>query len=57
MRLKNYQAAMNSLEKITTKDNRLKEAYQKVAYYRGIELFRNKKLPGCCGNIRQVADV
>ncbi len=42
MRLKNYQAAMTSLEKITTKDNRLKEAYQKVAYYRGIELFRNK---------------
>jgi len=45
MRLKNYQAAMTSLEKITTKDNRLKEAYQKVAYYRGIELFRNKKYP------------
>ncbi|MDZ7635330.1 MAG: tetratricopeptide repeat protein [Bacteroidales bacterium] len=43
MRLKNYQAAMTSLEKIYAKDNRLKEAYQKVAYYRGIELFRNKK--------------
>jgi TolA-binding protein len=42
MRLKNYQAAMNSLEKITTRDDRIKTAYQKVAYYRGIELFRNK---------------
>ncbi len=42
MRLKNYQAAMNSLEKISTRDDRLKAAYQKVAYYRGIELFRNK---------------
>jgi TolA-binding protein len=43
MRLNNYQAALNSLEQITIKDDRLKEAYQKVAYYRGIELFRNKK--------------
>jgi TolA-binding protein len=43
MRLKNYQAALSSLETITTRDDRLKEAYQKVAYYRGIELFRNKK--------------
>ncbi|MFZ2287472.1 MAG: tetratricopeptide repeat protein [Bacteroidales bacterium] len=42
MRLKNYQAAMNSLEKISSRDDRLKTAYQKVAYYRGIELFRNK---------------
>lgn len=42
MRLKNYQAAMTSLEKISTRDDRLKTAYQKVAYYRGIELFRNK---------------
>jgi TolA-binding protein len=43
MRLKNYQAALNSLDKISIKDNRLKEAYQKVAYYRAIELFQNKK--------------
>ncbi len=31
MRLKNYQAALNSLEKISSKDDRLKAAYQKVA--------------------------
>ncbi len=43
MRLKNYQAALNSLDKITIKDARLKEAYQRVAYYRAIELFQNKK--------------
>lgn len=43
MRLKNYQAALNSLEKISSKDDRLKEAYQKVAYFRGIEQFRNKQ--------------
>ncbi len=43
MRLQNYQAALNSLDKISDKDDRLKEAYQRVAYYRGIEQFRNKK--------------
>jgi len=43
MRLKNYQAALNSLEKISSRDDRLKEAYQKVAYFRGIEQFRNKQ--------------
>jgi TolA-binding protein len=43
MRLRNYQAALNSLDKITIKDDRLKEAYQRVAYYRAIELFRNNK--------------
>jgi len=43
MRLKNYQAALNSLDKITIKDATLKEAYQRVAYYRAIELFSNKK--------------
>jgi len=43
MRLRNYQAALNSLEKISSKDNRLREAYQKVTYYRGVEQFRNKQ--------------
>lgn len=41
MRLKNYQAALSSLEKITNKDERLKEAWQKVAYYRAVELYSN----------------
>ncbi len=43
MRLKNYQAALTSLEKITARDERLKTAYQKVAYYRGTEQFRNRQ--------------
>jgi TolA-binding protein len=37
----NYKDALNSLEKISEKDRGMKEAYQKVAYYRGLELFNN----------------
>ncbi len=43
MRMRNYQAALNSIEKISIKDDRLRKAYQKVTYYRGIEQFRDKK--------------
>ncbi|HUW93430.1 MAG TPA: tetratricopeptide repeat protein [Bacteroidales bacterium] len=43
MRLKNYQAALNSLDRISIKDATLKEAYQRVAFYRGLEHFRNKR--------------
>jgi len=43
MRLKNYEAALNSLDKINNKNDQLKEAYQRVAYFRGIEQFRNKR--------------
>ena len=39
----NYKEALNSLEKITDKDHGMKEAYQKVAYFRGLELFNNLK--------------
>lgn len=39
----NYKEALNSLEKISEKDHGMKEAYQKVAYYRGLELFNNLK--------------
>lgn len=37
----NYKEALNSLEKISEMDHSMKEAYQKVAYYRGLELFNN----------------
>jgi TolA-binding protein len=41
MQIKNYKAALASLDKIGTKDSRLEEAYQKVAFFRGLELFKN----------------
>jgi TolA-binding protein len=39
--LKNYKAALASLDKIPNKDSRLEEAYQRVAFFRGLELFKN----------------
>jgi tetratricopeptide (TPR) repeat protein len=40
MRTRNYEKALASLDKIQNKDNRVKEAYQVVAYNRGVELFQ-----------------
>ncbi len=42
---KNYRAALASLENIKIMNIQLEEAYQKIAYYRGIELFNNRKYP------------
>lgn len=42
---KNYKAALASLENIKNMNSQLEEAYQKIAYYRGIELFNNRKYP------------
>ena len=42
---KNYKAALNSLENIKVLDLKLQEAYQKIAHYRAIELFNNRKYP------------
>jgi len=42
---KNYQAALNSLGNINVLDLKLQEAYQKIAHYRGLELFNNRKYP------------
>lgn len=39
--LRNYRAALASLDRIRNKDARLEAAYQRVAFYRGLELFRN----------------
>ncbi len=44
LQAKNYKAALTSLDKITSKDAKIEEAYQKVAYYRGQELFKNMEL-------------
>lgn len=39
--LRNYRAALASLDKIGNKDSRLESAYQRVAFFRGLELFRD----------------
>ncbi|MGQ9619764.1 MAG: tetratricopeptide repeat protein, partial [Bacteroidales bacterium] len=44
MQIKNYREALASLDKITRKDTHLEEAYQRVAFYRGLELFKNMEL-------------
>ncbi|MBN1159585.1 MAG: tetratricopeptide repeat protein [Bacteroidales bacterium] len=41
---KNYRLALASLDKIRDKNNEMKRAYQKIAYYRGLELFSNLNL-------------
>lgn len=38
---RNYKDALTALDNIKVKTNRSKEAYQKVAYYRGVELFND----------------
>ncbi len=38
---RNYSMAMASLEKIRRKDANIERAYQKVAFYRGLELYKN----------------
>lgn len=43
MKTKNYDKALASLDKIQNKDNRVKEAYQVVAYNRAVELFQSEK--------------
>jgi len=49
MKVKNYKAAIQSLDRITYKDERLEEAYQKVAFYRGLELYKNLNLNAAVG--------
>lgn len=44
--LKNYRAALASLDKIAKKDARLEAAYQRVAFFRGLELFKNNQFAG-----------
>lgn len=41
---KNYKDALASIEKIKVLDDKLAMAYQKIAYFRGIELFNDKKI-------------
>jgi TolA-binding protein len=43
MTTKNYRMALSSLEKIRNKTPEIKKAYQKIAYYRALELIKNLK--------------
>ena len=42
MSTKNYRVALQSLDRIKNKNKALKEAYQRVAYYRALELLNDK---------------
>jgi TolA-binding protein len=42
--VKNYQAALDALDKIGSKNSRLEGAYQRVAFFRGLELFKDMQL-------------
>ena len=41
MNTRNYRMALESLEKIKDKDSEIEKAYQRVAFFRGLELFTN----------------
>lgn len=47
--VKNYKAALASLDRVGSKDARLGAAYQKVAFFRGLELFRNQEFSPAAG--------
>ena len=40
---RNYRLALESIEKIRVKDDRIKQSYQRVAFFRGLELFNDLK--------------
>ena len=46
---KNYKAALASIEKLKNRDEKMNEAFQKIAYYWGVELFNNKKIKDAIG--------
>ena len=52
--MKNYPAALASLDKIENKDFKLKTAYQLMAYNYGVELFQNNELDKSIENFKLV---
>jgi TolA-binding protein len=42
--IRNYKAAISALDKIRNKDSRLEAAYQRVAFFRGLEMFKNMEI-------------
>ena len=49
MQVKNYKAALASLDRIPNKTSKLEEAYQRVAFFRGLEFFKNMELESAIG--------
>jgi TolA-binding protein len=43
MSTKNYNAALESIDKIKKKDNNISRAHQRIAFFRGLELYNNLK--------------
>src|SRR5690606_34987477 len=54
MKTRNYEKALASLDKIQNKDARVKEAYQVVAYNRGVELFQSESYDNAEKNFDKV---
>jgi TolA-binding protein len=54
MTTKKYDEALASIEKIKRKDNRIKQAYQNIAFNRGIELFQNNQYDEAIVRFKQV---
>ena len=50
---KNYKDALISIDNIKNKNEKLKAAYQKVAYYRGLELFNNADYVGAIKHFKK----
>lgn len=49
---RNYKKALQSIEKIENKNDELKEAYQRIAFNRGVELFNNSDFREAAGMFR-----
>ncbi len=43
MNTRNYKEALNTMDRIPQKNSDIRAAYQRIAYYRGLELFNNLK--------------
>ena len=54
MTTKNYDQALLSIEKIKRKDNRIKQAYQNIAFNRAIELYQNNQYDEAIVKFKQV---
>jgi len=46
MQTKDYEASLRSMEKIKVKTLKIKKAYQRIAYYRGVQLFNSSEYKG-----------